>query len=173
MAASVKTNDTSVFFSHSSPALDSIVYWFLKKSINLYGEALVKTMAFQKSGKASTEAGVKIIRDFWKEKGIAPTELNIVDGSGLSPLDRVTTHAQVKILQHAQQQSWFDGFYDALPVYNGMKLKSGTIHGVKGFCGYHTAADGRSYILSFLVNNYNGSASSLVNKMYKVLDVLK
>jgi D-alanyl-D-alanine carboxypeptidase/D-alanyl-D-alanine-endopeptidase (penicillin-binding protein 4) len=172
-AASVKTNDTTVFFSHSSPALDSIVYWFLKKSINLYGEALVKAMAFQKSGKGNTETGVQIIRDFWKEKGIAPTELNIVDGSGLSPLDRVTTHAQVKILQHAQQQSWFNGFYDALPVYNGMKIKSGTIHGVKGFCGYHTAADGRSFIFSFLVNNYNGSAGSLVNKMYKVLNVLK
>ena len=29
------------------------------------------------------------------------------------------------------------------------------------------------YIFSFLVNNYNGVPSALVNKMYKVLDVLK
>jgi D-alanyl-D-alanine carboxypeptidase/D-alanyl-D-alanine-endopeptidase (penicillin-binding protein 4) len=54
-----------------------------------------------------------------------------------------------------------------------MKIKSGTINGVKGFCGYHTAKDGKEYIFSFLVNNYNGSASALVQKMYKVLDVLK
>ena len=29
--------------THFSPALDSIIYWLLQKSINLYGEALVKT----------------------------------------------------------------------------------------------------------------------------------
>ena len=29
------SNDTTVLFSHYSPSLDSIVYWFLKKSINL------------------------------------------------------------------------------------------------------------------------------------------
>ena len=31
-----------------SPALDSIIYWFNKKSINLYGEALIKTFAYEK-----------------------------------------------------------------------------------------------------------------------------
>ena len=31
-----------------SPSFDSINYWFLKKSINLYGEALVKTIALKK-----------------------------------------------------------------------------------------------------------------------------
>ena len=54
-----------------------------------------------------------------------------------------------------------------------MKIKSGTIRGVKGFCGYHKAKNGKEYIFSFLVNNYNGSPSTLVSKMYKVLDVLK
>jgi D-alanyl-D-alanine carboxypeptidase/D-alanyl-D-alanine-endopeptidase (penicillin-binding protein 4) len=54
-----------------------------------------------------------------------------------------------------------------------MKLKSGTIHGVKGFAGYHTSGAGAVYTISFLVNNYNGSSSELVKKMYAVLDVLK
>ena len=54
-----------------------------------------------------------------------------------------------------------------------MKIKSGTIHDVKGFCGYHKAKNGKEYIFSFLVNNYNGSAGDLVKKMYKVLDNLK
>ncbi|HEU4633530.1 MAG TPA: D-alanyl-D-alanine carboxypeptidase/D-alanyl-D-alanine-endopeptidase [Flavisolibacter sp.] len=165
--------DTTVMFTHASPPLDSIVYWFLKKSINLYGEALVKTFAYQKEGRGSTDKGVDLVKDFWKERGIPHTELNIVDGSGLSPLNRVTTRAQVSVLQYAKTQSWFSGFYHALPEYNGMKIKSGTIRGVKGFCGYHTAKDGNEYIFSFLVNNYNGSASALVRKMYAVLDVLK
>jgi len=165
--------DTTILYTQYSPSLDSIVYWFLKKSINLYGEALAKTLAYQKQGLGSTEKGVAIIKNFWKEKGIAPTELNMVDGSGLSPLNRVTTHAQVSVLQYAKSQPWFGGYYDAFPLYNDMKMKSGTINGVKGFCGYHTSKDGNEYIFSFLVNNYNGSASALVQKMYRVLNELK
>lgn len=163
----------TILHTEVSPPLDSIIYWFNRKSINLYGEALVKTIAFQKKGIGDTDEGVDLIRDFWKGEGIDRTELNIVDGSGLSPLNRVTTHAQVRILQHAQSQPWYSGYLASLPEYNGMKMKSGTIRGVKGFCGYHKSKDGNAYIFSFLVNNYNGSASSLVQKMYKVLDVLK
>jgi D-alanyl-D-alanine carboxypeptidase/D-alanyl-D-alanine-endopeptidase (penicillin-binding protein 4) len=156
-----------------SPALDSIIYWFLQKSINLYGEALIKTLGYEKKGFGSTDSGVAVVRDFWKQKGIDPDELNIRDGSGLSPQNRVTTHAQVEVLRYAAKQSWFPNFFAALPETNHMKMKSGTISDVKGFCGYHTAGDGTQYIFSFLVNNYSGSTSAVVQKMYKVLDALK
>ena len=160
-------------YTHYSPTLDSIIYWFLKRSINLYGEALVKTFAYEKQGFGSTDSGVVIVKNFWKEKGLDEDELHMVDGSGLSPLNRITTHAQVEILKYAKTKDWFLYFYDALPEYNGMKMKSGTINGVKGFCGYQTSKDGNDYIFSFLVNNYNGSPSALVDKMYRVLNVLK
>jgi D-alanyl-D-alanine carboxypeptidase/D-alanyl-D-alanine-endopeptidase (penicillin-binding protein 4) len=163
----------TIIHREQSPSLDSMIYWFLKRSINLYGEALAKTIARQKSTTATTDNGVNLIREFWKSKGIPLTEINTVDGSGLSPLNRVTTHAQVSVLQYAKTQPWFSGFYNALPEFNGMKMKSGTISDVKGFCGYHKSKDGNEYIFSFLVNNYNGSSSSLIQKMYKVLDVLK
>jgi serine-type D-Ala-D-Ala carboxypeptidase/endopeptidase (penicillin-binding protein 4) len=165
--------DTTILFNHYSPSLDSIIYWFLKKSINLYGEALVKTLSYQSNGRGETAKGTDIVRDFWKQKGIAPVELNMVDGSGLSPLNRVTTHAQVTILKYARSRPWFDGYYYAFPEYNGMKMKSGTISDVKGFCGYQKSKAGNEYIFSFLVNNYNGPASQLVQKMYRVLDELK
>ena len=167
------TLDTTFIFSYYSPPLDSIIYWFLKKSINLYGEALIKTFAYKKIGLGSTDSGVVIVKDFWKQKGIDPDELNIKDGSGLSPQNRVTTHAQVEVLKYAKQQSWFPYFYNALPEYNDMKMKSGSISDVKGFCGYQASKHGDEYIFSFLVNNYNGLSSSVVQKMYKVLDVLK
>lgn len=162
-----------IFHTELSPSLDSIIYWFNKKSINLYGEALIKTFAYEKQGFGSTDSGVAIVKDFWKQKGVDEDELNIYDGSGLSPLNRVTTHAQVEILKYAKDKNWYPDFYNALPEFNNMKMKSGTISDVKGFCGYHKAKDGKEYIFSFLVNNYSGRASTLVNKMYKVLDVLK
>jgi D-alanyl-D-alanine carboxypeptidase/D-alanyl-D-alanine-endopeptidase (penicillin-binding protein 4) len=76
-------------------------------------------------------------------------------------------------LKYAKQQSWFPYFFKALPEYNNMKMKSGSISDVKGYCGYHTSSDGTQYIFSFLVNNYNGLSSDVVKKMYKVLDSLK
>lgn len=160
-------------YTHYSPSLDSIIYWFNKKSINLYGEALLKTMAMEKQGYASTDSGVALLRRFWKEKGLDPEELNIYDGSGLSPLNRVTTHAQVEILKYAKGRNWFPSFFEALPEYNGMKMKSGTISDVKGYCGYHKAKDGREYIFSFLINNYSGKTAPVVSKMFRVLDELK
>jgi len=172
-----------LMYTHYSPSLDSLIYWFLKKSINLYGEALVKTFAYNFDSTvnrfgsiervASTNNGISIVKKFWKDKGLDEDELNIYDGSGLSPLNRITTHAQVEVLKYANTKDWFPYFYDALPEYNGMKMKSGTISDVKGFCGYQKSKDGKEYIFSFLVNNYNGKTSGVVNKMYKVLDELK
>ena len=114
-----------------------------------------------------------IVKDYWKRKGLDENELNIYDGSGLSPLNRVTTHVQVEILKYAKQQSWFPYFYNALPEYNNMKMKSGSISDVRSFCGYHTSGGGIQYIFSFIVNNYNGPSSDVVKKMYRVLDNLK
>lgn len=167
------TLDFTLMEAHYSPPLDSIIYWFNKKSINLYGESLVKTLSVKNGGNGSTEDGLDRLRSFWKENGVSEKELNMSDGSGLSPLNRVTTHAQVEILKYAKSRKWFLQFYHSLPEYNGMAVKSGTISDVKGFCGYHKAKDGTEYILSFLVNNYNGRSSSLVGKMFKVMDELK
>ncbi|EJF08251.1 D-alanyl-D-alanine carboxypeptidase/D-alanyl-D-alanine-endopeptidase [Pontibacter sp. BAB1700] len=163
----------TLFHTVTSPPMDSVVYWFNRKSVNLYGEALVKTIAYNSAGTSDTRKGLEQIRQHWKTQGIAESELAMVDGSGLSPLNRVTTHAQVRLLQHARQQNWYPGFYASLPQFNGMKMKSGTIRGAKGFTGYHKAKDGREYVFAFVVNNYNGSASALVKKMYHVLDELK
>lgn len=160
-------------YTHTSPTLDKIVYWFLRKSVNLYGEALIRTLALRLKGEAVTEKGVEAVQQYWKAKGIDPDEMHLYDGSGLSPQNRITPHAEVTVLKYAQAQSWYPEFYEALPLYNDMKMKSGTINRVKGFTGYQKSKSGKEYIFSMLINNYNGSQLSLVRKMYKVLDTLK
>jgi D-alanyl-D-alanine carboxypeptidase/D-alanyl-D-alanine-endopeptidase (penicillin-binding protein 4) len=37
--------ENKVILEYKSPTLDKIVYWFLKKSVNLFGETFMKTMA--------------------------------------------------------------------------------------------------------------------------------
>ena len=163
----------SIFYSYFSPTLDSITYWFLHKSVNLYGESLLKEMAYIKMGEGSTEKGIGIVKQFWEDKGIERTALRIKDGSGLSTTNRITTNALVNVLQYARDKTWFSSFYNALPSYNGMKLKSGTISGIKSFAGYHTSKDGVDYTLAFIVNDFSGTASEMNKKMFLVLDELK
>ncbi|HXB92668.1 MAG TPA: D-alanyl-D-alanine carboxypeptidase, partial [Puia sp.] len=146
---------------------------FLKKSINLYGEALIKTIGLEKAGVATTEKGVELVRKFWSEHGIDASAIHIVDGSGLSPQNRVTAEALVRVLQYAKSRPWYVSFYKALPVINGMYMKSGAIGGSRSYAGYQVAADGRDYIFSILVNNYDGSSADVVKKLFAILNVLK
>ncbi len=151
---------------HQSPSLSEIVYWFNKKSINLYGEQLLKTMAYLQGVEATTANGAKFLIDFWKKKGIDPRAMNIIDGSGLSPGNRVSCLAMAQVLFQSQKEPWFQDYLRSFPLYNDMTLKSGNINDVTAYCGYHG-----SYIVVININNYNGSRIS--NKLFKVLDVLK
>ncbi|HTE24538.1 D-alanyl-D-alanine carboxypeptidase/D-alanyl-D-alanine endopeptidase [Flavitalea sp.] len=159
--------------SHSSPILDSLVFWFLRKSINLYGEAFVKTIAYERKDGYRLDKGLDHITNFWTENGIRKSEISLLDGSGLSPQNRVTTRALCQVLKYSAGRSWFPAFQDAIPTYNGMKMKSGSINGARAFAGYHKSAKGKKYIFAMVVNNYNGNAGEVVKKMYDVLDLLK
>lgn len=156
-----------------SPSLDSINYWFLKKSVNLYGEALVKTIAYEKLQMGNTDSGMSIIKKFWGGKGIDKASLKIIDGSGLSPANRITTKALVSMLQFARNQPWFGSFYNALPVINGITMKDGYITGVRAYTGFIKSSNGMEYSFSFIVNNFDGSAGTVREKMWRLLDILK
>ncbi|WP_345950949.1 D-alanyl-D-alanine carboxypeptidase/D-alanyl-D-alanine-endopeptidase [Mucilaginibacter sp. PAMB04274] len=156
----------------TSPQLSQIVYWLNKESINLYAEQLLKTMALKAGKKVSTNAGVQTLQNFWKARGIDANSMNIYDGSGLSPGNRITTHTLASILQSAVAQPWFSAFYDSLPLYNGMHMKSGTIADVVAYAGYQNH-NGRRLCFSAIINNYNGSTSTVRQKLFKVLDELK
>ena len=174
--SSLKTflpDDSKILLHIQSPPLDSINYWFLKKSINLYGEAFVKAIAFEKDKFGSLEKGIELIKDFCSKNGIEKSAIHILDGSGLSPANRVTTKALVTVLQYAKQQSWFASFYNALPQMNGIKMKDGYIGGVRSYTGFIQSKNGATYSFSFIINNFDGSAATVREKMWKVLDVLK
>ncbi|MGX9987010.1 D-alanyl-D-alanine carboxypeptidase/D-alanyl-D-alanine endopeptidase [Soonwooa purpurea] len=159
------------FFEYQSPTLDKMVYWFLRKSINFYGETFVKTMAKEKKGNSSYKVGVQFLKDFWKSKGINPSMINFADGSGLSPQNYVSAKAEVQALLYAQKQPWFSDYFDGFPPQNAMKMKSGTIRNIKSFAGYHTSKSGKKYVFSIILNNYQ--SADISQALFKVLDNLK
>jgi len=161
-------------YTHRSPALSKLIHWFNQKSINLYGEALLKAMAYKLEAKTDTRDAAELLQKFWTAKiGVPEGELRIMDGSGLSPENRVTTNVLARILLAAKKEPWFASFFESLPVYNGMKMKSGTIGGVLGYVGYQTTKDGTPLVFALLVNNYQGTATPMRQQMFRLLDNLK
>ncbi|MCF2218839.1 D-alanyl-D-alanine carboxypeptidase/D-alanyl-D-alanine-endopeptidase [Chryseobacterium sp. PS-8] len=161
----------NIILTYESPTLDKIIYWFLRKSINFYGETLIKTLGKEKKGDPSFKSGVAYLKEFWKSKGINPNMINFADGSGLSPQNYVAAKAEVQALLYARKQPWFESYYDGFPTHdNGMKMKSGTMSDTKSYAGYHTSKDGKKYVFSIIINNYEGSGST---ELQKILNVLK
>lgn len=156
------------FVTHYSPPLRKVIYWLNQKSINLYAEQLL--LAMGDSLKIADRPS--IVRNYWKAKGIDPNALNIVDGSGLSPGNRVTTMSVAKILQSAKKETWYPDFFASLPVYNDMHMKSGFISNTLAYAGYQTY-HGRELCFSIIVNNFNGKTADIRKKVFTVLDELK
>ena len=164
--------ENKVVLTYDSPTLEKMVYWFLKKSVNLYGETFVKTMAKEKTDISSFEIGIKFLKNFWKQKGIDERMINFADGSGLSPQNYASAKAEVQALLWAKKQPWFSAYYEGFPVQgNGMKMKSGSIKDSRAFAGYHTSKSGKNYVFSIIMNNYQ--AADLSDALYKVLNTLK
>jgi D-alanyl-D-alanine carboxypeptidase/D-alanyl-D-alanine-endopeptidase (penicillin-binding protein 4) len=160
--------------SYASPLLSELVFHFNQKSINLYGEAFLRTAFLHVNKEFNGDQASEWMRDYWsKEIGIHPAELRIMDGSGLSPENRVTPLALTKLMQHYKQKTWYPIFFESLPIINGMRMKSGTIGGVLAYTGYHTNTKGQHFVFSLLVNNYAGTAGVMRPQLWQLLNQLK
>ena len=108
----------------------------------------------------------------------------MVDGSGLSPQDRVTTDFLCRYLTALSREPFFDDFYNTLakagesgtaknikvPVAGvTVRLKTGTINGVKAYAGYIDAANGDRLAFAIISNGHNCSGSVASEKLTKIL----
>jgi D-alanyl-D-alanine carboxypeptidase/D-alanyl-D-alanine-endopeptidase (penicillin-binding protein 4) len=150
---------------YQSPPISEIIYWFEQDSLNMYGEALVKTIAH------ITNSSINNVLPVYcnNEHGIEQTAVATRDGSGLSPQNRITTWAIARVLYNVQQRaSWFPDFERALPVANGIRMKGGFISNVLSYSGYIN-----KQVFSIITNNYNGVTSIMRQKIWNLLNTLK
>lgn len=157
-----------LLFIHESPALNSLMYWFLKKSLNLYGECFL-----QKIGDGNRKRGIDSVLSIIKLGGVEVGGMKMFDGSGLAPENRVSPQMLTSVMLFARRQSWWPSFYEALPVINGIHMKDGYITGYRCFTGIHKSKDGKEYIFALMANNYDASPAEAKQKLWALLDLLK
>lgn len=153
---------------HFSPPLIESVRLMNKISQNLHAELFLRTVAREKSGAGTTDAGIEVTKDFLKTIGIPEGDAVLADGSGLSPTDLVTPRATVELLRYAQRQPWGEQFIASLPVAGEdgtletrmkgspaegrVRAKTGAIEHVRTLAGYATTLRGAHLIFSIFAN---------------------
>jgi PBP4 family serine-type D-alanyl-D-alanine carboxypeptidase len=108
-----------------SPPLQAIVHWMDQVSDNFVAEMLVKELGAVQGGAGTTAAGVGLITGLLAQAGVPLDGVRLVDGSGLSLLDRLTPEALASLLS----TMWNDvevrlELLSSLPVAG----RTGTLH---------------------------------------------
>ena len=181
--AATPTTSRRTFFTWRSPKLSDIIIHTNLESVNLYCEAIVRTVAFQKTGIGTNDKGIEEIIKFWQSKGINTEGLFMQDGSGLSPRNGITAAQLAAMLRVvAIDNQWFTPFFNSLPqpaksgtlknmfknnpsVQARLRAKSGTITRVKSYSGYVTTTDGRLLAFSAMCNNFTCSQTVVRRKL--------
>ena len=85
--------------SIDSPTLESIVHFMDQASDNFTAEMLTKELGAVQLGQGTTAAGLRVVYGQLAQAGIPLAGVRMVDGSGLSLLDRQTPTALVSLLR--------------------------------------------------------------------------
>jgi serine-type D-Ala-D-Ala carboxypeptidase/endopeptidase (penicillin-binding protein 4) len=162
-----------------SPTISTILDEMLPPSDNYDAEMLAKDLGADYGAAGTTAAGTAVVRSTIARFGITPT---IVDGSGLSRLDRTSPHQVVKLLSGMAATDQGSALDSALAVvgrtgtvYDRMRgtaaqdrchTKTGTLHDVSSLAGYCTTLGGDRVAFAFLMNYvYPLAAHVLQDKM--------
>ena len=90
--------DAEVVASVDSPALSAIVHRMDVDSDNFYAEMLLKELGAVQADRGTTSAGAGVVTGLLAQAGIPLEGVRVVDGSGLSLLDRMTAGALASLL---------------------------------------------------------------------------
>lgn len=127
----------TILHTTNSPKLKEIVHRINQKSVNLYAEHLLKRIGEVMLKEGSTASGTRAVVDFWAKEQIDLEGFNMVDGSGLSRQNLITTRQLVSILAKMKTSAHFPVFLDSLPKKNEtVRAKSGSMSLNRGYAGY-------------------------------------
>jgi serine-type D-Ala-D-Ala carboxypeptidase/endopeptidase (penicillin-binding protein 4) len=175
-------------FVHQSPPLKDIIYRLNKKSVNLYAEQLLKILGKRFNGQGTYEAGLAVIKNWLNENNISSEDLFLLDGSGLTRSNGVTTKFLVELLMLMTTKSTYNDFYHSLPIAGdstdiggikklcigtnaakNLRAKTGGHNRVQSYSGYVYNQSGELICFSMIANDFKGTASTIRKLHEKIM----
>ena len=171
--AKVPTNATKIVEKQSAQ-LKSLLPVYMKLSNNMMAETFVKEMGKVETGTGSWKSGLNSMVSYGNQIGLTMSEWKMIDGSGLSYKNSVSSEQVSLLLYKVKDEPWYYIFENSLPVagnsdrliggtlryrlagwpVRGMVLaKTGSLDNVKSLSGYTKTRDGDELIFSILTED--------------------
>ena len=158
-----------------------------KESQNLHAEMMLREVSRDAGAIGGRASGLEELKLFLAQAGVAATQYNFEDGSGLSRLTLVTPATVSKLLVYMYGSKHRDAWVSLLPVagedgtlkkrflesgHGAIHAKTGSLSHVAALSGYMLPGTGKAYAFSILVNNFNGPASEVRAVLDKIAVLL-
>ena len=175
--------------SSYSVQLSQVIQEMLHTSDNFYAEATLQAIGLEVRGHTDYASGTGAIQDYLKEMGLDTKGLRLKDGSGLSRADYASPAFFVSFLKMMMDTPSYEVLLESLPqpgygtlasyltgaaqdLKKRVRMKSGSMDGVRCLCGYILPADGNkenTIIFSIMVNNSTAASRSLINELDRMI----
>ncbi len=155
------------------------------ESVNLFAEAVLKTLGAYFRGQGSFRAGVSILKEFVRRCGADTNFVVLHDGSGLSRYNLMSPYTLALILRRMYHSRYFADFYSLLPgpgegtmehrfkeMVGSLRAKTGTLDAISCVSGYLHIGD-RYYCFSMMFNNFACPRKQIESIQEDLLKVLK
>ena len=164
---------TKVLHAHRSRSIALLVEDMNKESSNVYAETLLKVLGAEIAGMPGTrEKGLEVLKAWLERVSPAGCACHLEDGSGLSPVGRLTSRMLTDVMLLMTKGSFAaPEFLVSLPVagVDGtlrrrfkqsssrrlVRAKTGRINNVVALSGLARVADSRDAVFSILLNDYH------------------
>ncbi|MBV8172764.1 MAG: D-alanyl-D-alanine carboxypeptidase/D-alanyl-D-alanine-endopeptidase [Candidatus Eremiobacteraeota bacterium] len=177
LPSSARYAGARILWAHQSPTLIEIFGRMLPKSDNFIAEHILKMLAVESlSQRGNFIGGATAVQRFAVEQaGIDKDSIDVEDGSGLSPADRITPRALVTVLAWAAKQPYGAAFAAALPragmdgtlagrmagsdAVGRVRAKSGYLLHAINLAGYAQTLHHGRVIFAVMINDATGDPS--------------
>ncbi len=154
-------------FDVSGAPLLSLLDEINQRSQNLHAEALFRNLAAKKFQDGNVENGKRAEREFLQRLGISPEGFQVLDGSGLSPQNKVKPSAETELLAkmaHHPKGKFYIQSFAGPGIGSGYKrmqnleyawrirFKTGFINETHGLVGYMPTIDGDTLAIATYLN---------------------
>lgn len=178
-------NEDILTFDYASPKRDEILKVTMFKSVNLFAEGMLRALT-AKSENRTFEGGIAIEREFWTNKGVDLTNTRWLDGSGLSPVNRMSPRVLASILEYMAKSEISRKYVGLFPLAGkegtvryllaktrlagSLALKSGSMNGVLCYAGYKlNSAKTPTHVVVIMVNGASCKSAEIRSAISRYL----